>query len=273
MRTIIFSDLDGTLLDHHTYSFEAARPALELIQRLKIPIVLVSSKTRFELLDLREQLKTQDYPFVVENGSAIFTSPDYFDIPITPDIKDGLWCYRMGKTYLEIKTILDSISRAHNHPIRGFHNATIEEVAATTGLSDKALKNAMHREFTVPLFHDQKTEEILTKEVIKQGLQILYGGRFMHVVSNVGKGNALKLIMSAYRQKFQTDQIRSVAIGDSLNDFTMLAAADIGILVKRYDGTYESRDQRPDIILSREIGPAGWNISILELLKSGGLNE
>jgi hypothetical protein len=53
----------------------------------------------------------------------------------------------------------------------------------------------------------------------------------------------------------------------------MLAAANIGILVKRHDGTYESRDQRPDVRLSREIGPAGWNLSILELLKDGGFNE
>ena len=107
---------------------------------------------------------------------------------------------------------------------RGFHNATIEEVAAATGLSGKALKNAMHREFTIPLFQDKKTEEILQQEVVHQRLHILYGGRFMHLVSSGDKGGALKLIMSGYKQKYQTDQIRSVAIGDSLNDFTMLCS-------------------------------------------------
>ena len=46
---ILFTDLDGTLLDGRTYSFEKAKPALEAIQRLRIPLVFVSSKTRGEI--------------------------------------------------------------------------------------------------------------------------------------------------------------------------------------------------------------------------------
>ena len=33
----VFTDLDGSLLDHHTYSFESARPALERIREQRIP--------------------------------------------------------------------------------------------------------------------------------------------------------------------------------------------------------------------------------------------
>ena len=42
----IFSDLDGTLLDHDTYGYEPARPALALLGRKNIPLILCSSKTR-----------------------------------------------------------------------------------------------------------------------------------------------------------------------------------------------------------------------------------
>ena len=53
---IIFSDLDGTLLDHHTYSFENAQPALDLVKKNNIPLILVSSKTRMEMCLYQKQI-------------------------------------------------------------------------------------------------------------------------------------------------------------------------------------------------------------------------
>ncbi|MCH6574886.1 MAG: HAD hydrolase family protein, partial [Bacteroidetes bacterium] len=38
-KVVIFSDLDGTLLDHDTYSFQAASEAIELIKSKNIPLV------------------------------------------------------------------------------------------------------------------------------------------------------------------------------------------------------------------------------------------
>ena len=32
-KTLVFTDMDGTLLDHHTYSFEAAKPALTALEK------------------------------------------------------------------------------------------------------------------------------------------------------------------------------------------------------------------------------------------------
>jgi hypothetical protein len=49
---VVFSDLDGTLLDHETYSFDAARPGLDALKSRGIPLILASSKTRAEMQDL-----------------------------------------------------------------------------------------------------------------------------------------------------------------------------------------------------------------------------
>ena len=46
---LIFTDLDGTLIDHHTYSAEAARPALEAARAAGVPVVPCSSKTLAEM--------------------------------------------------------------------------------------------------------------------------------------------------------------------------------------------------------------------------------
>ena len=53
-KLVIFTDLDGCLLDRETYSFEPAQAALRLIREKKIPLVLVSSKTRVESRDTVE---------------------------------------------------------------------------------------------------------------------------------------------------------------------------------------------------------------------------
>lgn len=46
---VVFSDLDGALLDHETYEFDAARPALDRLRRDGVPLVLCTSKTRAEV--------------------------------------------------------------------------------------------------------------------------------------------------------------------------------------------------------------------------------
>ena len=164
---IIFSDLDGTLLDYHTYSFESAQPALDKIREKEIPLVLVSSKTRREMIFYQEMLDLTGLPFVVENGSAIFTSPGYFSGLGPHDVSGNYDRYALGKTYNEIESNLKTISEKHDYIIRGFHNASQLEIKDKTGLSDDQLQMALSREFSIPLFFDDRAEVILKKEINK----------------------------------------------------------------------------------------------------------
>lgn len=66
IQTIIITGLDGTLLYPKTYSFEAARPALNLIRERDIPFILCSSKTRGEIELYRKWLENR-HPFISEN--------------------------------------------------------------------------------------------------------------------------------------------------------------------------------------------------------------
>ncbi|MCZ7625281.1 MAG: HAD-IIB family hydrolase [Candidatus Methylomirabilis sp.] len=74
---VIFTDLDGTLLDYKTYSFDPARDALEKVRQRGIPLVLCTSKTRAEVARYRQRLNNDD-PFIVENGGAAFIPAGYF---------------------------------------------------------------------------------------------------------------------------------------------------------------------------------------------------
>lgn len=49
MNLVVFTDLDGTLLDHEDYSYEAARDGMERIRYQQIPLIFTTSKTRLEI--------------------------------------------------------------------------------------------------------------------------------------------------------------------------------------------------------------------------------
>lgn len=66
-RLVIFTDLDGSLLDTETYRFDAARATLEELTACQVPMVLCASKTRAEVEPLRQELGNTD-PFIIENG-------------------------------------------------------------------------------------------------------------------------------------------------------------------------------------------------------------
>ena len=67
---IVITDLDGTLLDEKSYSYQASLPAIQRLKSAGIPLVLCSSKTYSEILPLWRELDLKD-PFIVENGGAI----------------------------------------------------------------------------------------------------------------------------------------------------------------------------------------------------------
>src|SRR5215467_11671757 len=69
MRTLVFTDLDGTLLDEN-YSWRGAESALAELRRLRVPLILCTSKTRAEVQKLRTALKNND-PYSVENGGMV----------------------------------------------------------------------------------------------------------------------------------------------------------------------------------------------------------
>ena len=49
MNLVVFTDLDGTLLGHEDYSYEAARDRMERICYQQIQLIFTTSKTRLEI--------------------------------------------------------------------------------------------------------------------------------------------------------------------------------------------------------------------------------
>ena len=73
---IIFSDIDGSFMNHNDYSFEELKPFVDKISQIS-QIIFVSSKTYAEIIKLKKKLKIS-FPFIVENGACIFFSQKLF---------------------------------------------------------------------------------------------------------------------------------------------------------------------------------------------------
>jgi len=88
---ILFTDLDGTRLDHHSDSWETARPALAQLARARIPVILNTSKTFAEVQQHHRALGLHT-PFVVGNGAAIYLPKSGYVKPKASDEHGEFWC-------------------------------------------------------------------------------------------------------------------------------------------------------------------------------------
>ena len=264
-RLVIFTDLDGTLLDPFTYSYAVARPLVTRLRKKKIPIIFCSSKTRAEQEVLRRKLGIGD-PFIVEDGGAIFIKRGYF--PFLYEYQRVVRNYHViepGITYREIRGKLQEISRKYNLAIQGFGDMATTDVANLTGLDMESAKLAKKREYeeTLNLEDNMPETEFILKKIEEAGLTWHRGGRFYSVSGGSDKGKATKIVIKLFERKL--GNIKAVGIGDGLNDMAMLAEVDFPVLVQK-PGNYWEEIALPNLYRVRGIGPQGWVQAIEELL-------
>ncbi|PKN89166.1 MAG: mannosyl-3-phosphoglycerate phosphatase [Deltaproteobacteria bacterium HGW-Deltaproteobacteria-1] len=263
-RLIIFSDLDGSLLDHSDYSWTSALPALERIQREHVPLIFCTSKTRVEVELIQKEICITD-PFIVENGGGIFFLQDFGDIPDNKAITlCGYQCVRLGTPYETIRSFIKYQKKKFT--IRGFGDMTVEEIAQLTGLSAEKAALAKERDFTEPFIVGQKQDLVgLEKAARNEGLRITKGGRFYHLVGyGNNKGAAVRIVKDLYSRSWQSP-ILSVGLGDSMNDISMLEQVEIPVLIPHDDGLYENTYLQ-DLIKAPYPGSKGWNHAVHRIM-------
>ena len=270
---ILFTDLDGTLLEERTYSYEAAMPALRRLQSTQIPIVFCTSKTISETVAIQERLGLDD-PFIVENGGAVYFRPGQLTDATLPIQRTGTWHrLSLGFSYSRLVSNLLKIRDQVGCHLLGFSDMNAGEIAEACGLSMEEALRAKDRQYDEPFSVEEETPELLEKlerAAADRGLRITRGGRFHHLTGPNDKGQAVGMVLGAYSRAQRGT--RCVAIGDSPNDLPMLLAADQAVVVQRPDGSWDPRllDRLPNAIKAKGVGPVGWNQAVLALLVDGG---
>lgn len=261
---LIFTDLDGTLLDDHTYSWDAALPALDRLQRQHVPWILVTSKTRAEV-EYWRRILGNEHPFIVENGGAAFLPVGYLPVPVRgSEQRGGYEVLEWGTPYADLVASLERASQSSQCRVRGFHEMTVEEVSKRCQLPAEQAVLATHREYDEPfLILDLHRTDALVAAIEAQGKRWTRGGRFWHILGANDKALAVKALSEPFEQAY--GPVLTIGLGDGLNDVPFLNVVAAPILI-RSSHSAELTSRVPGVLVTDRPGPAGWNDALLSLI-------
>ncbi|TCP44270.1 HAD-IIB family hydrolase [Rhodovulum marinum] len=253
---LVFTDLDGTLLDHEDYSHEAAAPALAHLRAAGVPVVLASSKTAAEIAPLRAELGLADCPAIVENGAGV--------------LNPGAGAPVDSGRYCELRAVLKRLPASLRAAFQGFGDWDLAMIARRTGLPRAEAELAAQRRFSEPgLWRGSPAQkEAFLAALAAQGIGAREGGRFLTLSFGGTKASRMAEIAARYGTPF------TVALGDAPNDIEMLEGADLGFVIANphrpalppLAGEAEGRIVRIDAP-----GPKGWNAAVERVIKDRGI--
>lgn len=273
-RLLVFTDLDGTLLDHNTYQWQAAAPALNRLAQANIPVIFNSSKTQAELQALRHEL-ANPHPFIVENGGAVCVPEGYF-VPFTGSEEPNavhLVCF--GRHYTELVEILSQLRAQHGWQFRSFHDLSEESVAALTGLTVARATQAKQRVCSEPLLWEDEASAFAAFQaaLAAHNLRLVQGGRFFHVLDQFDKAEAIQWLIQQYQQAYPDHTLFTIGLGDGPNDQRMLEQVDIAVVIKAHHHNTVTLNSNNEIIYTEAYGPEGWQAAINMLLDRLGYHS
>ncbi len=250
-KILIFTDLDGSLLDKETFKFDVIKDYFKELVRNGIIIIPNSSKTEAELLDFNEQ-NNLDLSFIAENGSSIHRLNK-----IHQNLPDKII---ISRTIDEIRNIYEeNISLDFENKITHILELEREKQQKILGLPLDKIKLAIKRDHSIPIkFNGTESEKNEFTKILKNsGLTIQTGGRIMNVCDNVNKSKAMSKALQLIRKQLD-DEIITIGVGDNENDIEMIKQTDYPCLVKNenFDSSLINID---NLIKSYEPSPKGWS--------------
>lgn len=253
---LIFSDLDGTLLDHHSYSWAPAAPALARMRAGGVGLVLASSKTAAEMAPLRAEMGFGDYPAIVENGGGLL-----------PPEGQALGADERAR-YGALRAALAALPPG----FAGFGDMSAQEVAEVTGLSEAGAALAKQRAFSEPGLWSGAPEALAAFEAgaARAGLTLRRGGRFLTASFGGTKAQQMARLRQEMRPRL------TLALGDAPNDIEMLEQADFGVIIANDDAPALASlpgEAAGRITRTARPGPEGWAEAVSAFLTEHAPSE
>jgi len=274
-NTIVVTDLDGTLLDFDSYSFEEALPAIKALKRLRVPIVCCSSKTREEIEYWRRRIQLNS-PLICENGAAVFMPVGMFKKSLPGLKRNGeYYVAEFGVPSKKLRKVFTDVRNRTGISIEGFSDMDVKKVQElcdfdSIGQARKAAAREYSEPFIFPDGTKPKTIELVLRKLRNEGHHVIRGKRFYHLIGDTDKGRAVEYLRDIY-SRLRGSEPEVVGLGDSTNDRELLKVADYPVLVMGNNKRY-NREIKSEInpILAGAPGPKGWNKAIYRLFNLKG---
>ena len=255
VQLIISTDLDGTLIDHHNYSFDAALPALEKCRQAGVPVLFNTSKNASEAAALKHKIGLHS-PMIVENGSALIFENER----IVFGVNRG-----------QILEFIGHFRSEHGQLLEGFNDWSETRLIEHTQLDQSSAALALKKEYSEPFLWHGNQEQLKRLETAanQQSLSLTKGGRFYHLQGKCDKATPLNYLKSRPEKLFSGDRaLKLVCLGDNHNDVAMLECADIAVCIKSTTTKYPQFDtsNNQHTMYTEQYGPEGWNTAVEDLL-------
>ena len=262
-QILIFTDLDGSLLNHNNFEFREIKNFILNCIKNGIKIIPNTSKTKSEIEVFLDQLG-QNLPFVVENGAAI---------------------HNLDLVHRKLRFKNNSLvfSRSVNEILELFEKripielkkrcsflkdmSSIEQMKIL-GLNKKYLPFALNREYSMPLVFDGSKELVNKFTVLlkKIGMKLHEGGRIYNICDDCSKGKAMTTLIEKLKNDFNFKSY-TIVVGDSPNDISMLNVSDQPCIIPlpKKNNLNHMKDQ--NIIRATQSAPQGWEEVVRASLK------
>ena len=250
-QIIIFTDLDGSLLDKDTFKFDEIEDYFKELISNGIKIIINSSKTEAELLDFNKEYNL-NLPFISENGSSIHRlNLLHKDLPSIISIS------RPADQIISIynKIIPNNLKKKINFILR----LNYKEQKKIFGLPLDKMMLAAKRNYSLPIqFVGNKIEKNEFIKIMNDvGLTVQTGGRIMNICDKVNKSKAMFKVLRLIREKLD-DDIITIGVGDNENDIEMIKQTNYPCLVKN-ESFNSALINIDNLIKSSEPSPRGWS--------------
>lgn len=261
--SLIVTDLDGTLLDHHTYSWQAAKQVIEKLKSNQVPIIINTSKTFDEVITLQKNIGI-NMPFIVENGSALYLPKSFVSERklklLNASETTEHFQILFGENRSTIIDIVYSLKQKYKFSFSGYNEWSIEDIIERTGLTFESATASINRKYSEPIvWEDTETAlEDFKSKLSDNHLTTLKGGRFLHILGITDKAKPviyLEHILSTASQK----KLNIICLGDSYNDSEMLSVADIPVWVKSPTHNFPPHKGENTPYYTKSYGPEGWH--------------
>ncbi len=259
MKKILFTDLDGTLLNNRSQIDEEMKQALQDMTAKGHYLVLSSGRPLDSILEVK-RIAGINFPnvyIIASNGAVIYncdTDEIIHEIRVSFDDVTNIWNFaKEHNAHVQTYTS-DSIVTATEDEEIAYYRQRIHLPLILSDTPWEILKQPPHKLLLIDLHDHARIAGIQTL------LEHAYGNRLQTVFSNpyylevfakeAGKGNSLRYLCD----HLNIPLTNSYAAGDAENDLSMLQAA--GTAVVMCNGTDEIK-KHADIITKRSNDECG----------------
>lgn len=240
------------------------------MERRHVPLVLLTCGTRAQLEILRRKIGHAD-PFVTESGGGLFLPDGYFALRLEGAKRAARYLsVPFGRTAEEAGAAVEEIAEQVGAEVVRYADMNAREISRNTGTSERDAEASREREFSERFFlagNADLAAPSFERIATERKWQIRRCEPFWELYSGNDEAKALRYIMRLYREALRS-RVRSVSIGASIEDLSLLGASDQAFILPSNAGHFDERlvsklsnSTRIDVP-----GAAGWNQTVLDVL-------